>query len=103
MSYDASATACPKCDYGRFEQNRGQLVSVDIAHNLQTVEIAAQQFYSALAQARREQYSELEVVVGGGLIKREIAGILEAEVWKESIREFWQEPRNRGAYILKLR
>ncbi|MFX4227606.1 MAG: hypothetical protein ACFHHU_06900 [Porticoccaceae bacterium] len=102
MSYDASETHCPKCDFGRFEQNRGQLFSVDIAHNRQTVEVAIQQLYSALVQAGREQYSELEVIVGGGLINREIAVILEAEVWKGSIRSFRQEPLNRGAYILKL-
>lgn len=102
MSYDASETHCPKCDFGRFEQNRGQQFSVDIAHNRQTVETAVQQFYSALEQAGREQYSELEIIVGGGLINREIASTLEAEVWKGSIRSFRQEPHNRGAYILKL-
>lgn len=102
MSYDASESHCPKCDFGRFEQNRGQQFAVDIAHNRQTVETAVQQFYSALEQASREQYSELEIIVGGGLIRREIATILEAEVWKDSIRSFRQEPHNPGAYILKL-
>lgn len=75
---------------------------VDIAHNHQTIETATQEFYDALAQARQEQYSELEVIVGGGLINQEIASILEAEVWRESIRSYRQEPHNRGAYILKL-
>ena len=77
-------------------------MSVDVAHSMQTVVVATEQFYDALAQAKRECFSELEVVVGGGLINREIARILEAETWKESIRDFHQEPHNRGAYILKL-
>ena len=77
-------------------------MSVDVAHRMQTVVVATEQFYDALAQAKRECFSELEVVVGGGFINREIARILEAETWKESIRDFHQEPHNRGAYILKL-
>lgn len=102
MSYDSSLKNCPKCDFGRFDHNIGQRMSVDVAHNLQTVVVATEQFYDALAQAKRECFSELEVVVGGGLINHEIASILEAEVWKASIRDYHQEPNNRGAYILRL-
>ena len=102
MSYDSSQKHCPKCDFGRFEHNIGQRMSVDVAHSMQTVLVATEQFYDALAQAKRECFSELEVVVGGGLINREIARILEAEAWKESIRDYYQEPHNHGAYILRL-
>jgi len=102
MNYPDNEKRCPKCDFGRFEQNRGAMTSVDIAHNLQTVDQATQEFYSALAQAKRDCYSELEIIVGGGLINQEISKILDAEVWKNSIKKYWQEPHNRGAYILKL-
>lgn len=102
MSFDSSLKNCPKCDFGRFEQNIGQRMSIDIAHSMQTLVMATEQFYDALTQAKRECFSELEVVVGGGLINREIASILEAEVWKKSIKDYRQEPHNRGAYILRL-
>lgn len=102
MSYDNTSDHCPKCDFGRFEQNREQRLVVDIAHNRQTIDVATHQFYDALNQAKRELYAELEIIVGNGLINREIANILEAEVWNTSIRSYRQEPHNRGAYILKL-
>jgi predicted ATP-dependent serine protease len=102
MSYSSASDRCPKCDYGRFEHNKSQRMVVDIAHNRQTVDIATQQFYEALDRAKRELFFELEVIVGGGLINEEIAHLLETEVWRETIRNYRQEPHNRGAYILRL-
>lgn len=102
MSYPANEKTCPKCDFGRYEQNKGKQTTVDVAHNLQTVDQATQQFYSALADAKRQNYSTLRVIVGGGLINREIGRVLETELWKKQIRSFEKEPYNQGAYLVRL-
>lgn len=102
MGFSASQRQCPKCDYGRFDQNRSETLSVDIAHNRQTINQATEQFYRALAQAKQENYQQLRVVVGGALINREIASILEGEHWRKQFRSFAQEPGNPGAFIIRL-
>ena len=103
MSYPIDEKQCLKCDYGRFDHNQSETFSADIAHNLQTVDEAVQQFYQALSKAKREQYRELRVVVGGNLINREIGSVLEAEIWKKQIKAYQHEPGNRGAYLVRLR
>ena len=102
MEYPEQYRNCPKCDYGRFEQNADQSFSVDIAHNMQTLLQAEQQFYDALAQAVRENYAQLRLVVGGGLINREAERWLQAELWKERITSFQHEQGNSGAYLVVI-
>lgn len=102
MNFPSEMQQCPKCDYGRFDQNLTKRLSVDVAHNLQTIDQATQQFYQALAQAKREKYHELRVVVGGNLINAEIGRVLEAERWKNQIHSFTNEPGNKGAYLVRL-
>ncbi len=102
MSYPEEQQCCPKCDYGRHEQNRLCTLEVDIAHDLQTVDQAVDQFHGALAQARRELYRELRLIVGGGLINREVGRLLETELQKKSIRSYGYERHNRGAYLVQL-
>lgn len=102
MQFPAHEKQCPKCDYGIFDHNRNRTFSVDIAHNLQTIDQATQQFYNALAKAKREKYLNLRVVVGGNLINREIASVLEAELWKQQIRSYDYETGNQGAFLIQL-
>lgn len=93
---------CPKCDFGRYDQNQTLIFSVDIAHNLQTQDQATQELYRALAKAKREKYKRLRVVVGGNLINRETGRILDAELWKGQIKSFGYEQGNKGAYLIHL-
>lgn len=102
MQFPDTNRNCPKCDYGRYDQNHSKRLSADIAHNLQTVNQATQQFYDLLAQAKREKYGELRIVVGGGLINKEIGRLLEAEQWKNQFKSFDYDKGNNGAYLIKL-
>jgi len=102
MHFSLPETQCPKCDYRIFDHNETRTFSVDIAHNLQTIDQATQQFYDALAKAKREKYRELRVVVGGNLINKEIGSVLEAELWKQQIRSYDYESGNRGAFLVRL-
>ena len=102
MDYADYEKVCPKCDFGRYQQNSDQCISVDIAHNQQTVAQATQAFYEALAQAKRENYGELRLIVGGGLINKRVGQLLEAERHKKQINQFDHEAFNKGAYLVKL-
>lgn len=102
MHFPTREKQCPKCDFGIFDHNETRTFSVDIAHNLQTIDQATQQFYDALTKAKREKYRELRVVVGGNLINREIASVLAAERWKQQIHSYDYETGNRGAFLIRL-
>jgi len=102
MQFSENQPNCPKCDYGRYDQNQNQRLTKDIAHNMQTVHQATQECYDALAKAKREKYGELRLVVGGGLINQEIGRVLEAEKWKNQLKSFEYEKFNNGAYLIRF-
>ncbi|MBT5332235.1 MAG: hypothetical protein HOL48_10700 [Porticoccaceae bacterium] len=95
-------THCPKCDEHRYAKNAKKTFSVDIAHNLQTVSQAEQQLDIAIREARDQQFGKLRVVVGRGIIRREIRRSLDTAVWQHRIRDYQVEENNEGAYILRL-
>lgn len=93
---------CPKCDEHRYAKNKKKTSSVDIAHNLQTVAQAEQQLDIAIREARDQQFGKLRVVVGRGIIRKEIQRSLDTAVWQQRIRDYQVEEHNEGAYILRL-
>lgn len=93
---------CPKCDEHRYAKNHKKTHSVDIAHNLQTVAQAEQQLDMAIRRAREQQFGKLRVVVGRGIIQKEIRRSLDAAQWQNRIRDYQVEPGNEGAYLLRL-
>lgn len=93
---------CPKCDTHRYAKNRKRMLSVDIAHNMQTLEQAEQQLDNAIREARKKQFGKLRVIVGRGIIRKEIRLSLDTAQWQQRIRSYQTEPYNEGAYILHL-
>jgi hypothetical protein len=93
---------CPKCDEHRYAQNRKKTLSIDIAHDMQTLIQAEQQFDAAIRQAREEQYGKLKLIVGRGRIRQEIRRSLDTAQWQNRIRSYKPEDNNDGAYILLL-
>lgn len=102
MGFDPESGRCPKCDFGIYEQNRKLTYTRDIAHSRQTVEQATHQFYVAMEIARQQEYGNLRLIVGGGLIKAEVGQLLETEKWRGNIQRFELERPNTGAYLIKL-
>ena len=102
MDFEPECEACPKCDFGVYDQNKTLTYTRDIAHDHQTVDRAITEFYAVLNSARKEQYGYVRLIVGGGKIKEEIGALLETEKWRESIQRFELEQPNSGAYRIKL-
>lgn len=102
MDFEPELGACPKCDFGIYEQNKDLTYTRDIAHDRQTVDQAITQFYAALNDARKGSYGSARLIVGSGKIKEEIGSLLETEKWRGSIQKFELEHPNTGAYRIKL-
>jgi len=75
MYIDESLSECPKCDAGVYAHNHAETITVDIAHNRQSVAQASTQFYDALESATLQQFGKLRIIVGSGLIKNDIGPI----------------------------
>ena len=93
---------CPKCDEHRYAKNRKQSFSVDIAHDMQTVAQAEQQLDDALRKARKEKFGSLKIIVGRGIIRKEIRRTLDTAQWQNRIRDYQVEKHNEGAYLIRL-
>lgn len=93
---------CPKCDEHRCAKNHKQTLSVDIAHGRQTLAQAEQQLDQAIENAIAEQFGNLKIIVGRGLIREEIRRSLDAAQWQNRIRDYQPEKNNQGAYIIQM-
>lgn len=102
MSYETNLRDCPKCDFGRHEQNQRATFTQDIAHNRQTLQVAENEFYDALESAKRQGYGHLRLIVGGGKIKVETQKLLDAAIWQGRILGYETEHKNNGAFLVKL-
>lgn len=102
MTYEADLDNCPKCDFGKYEQNLTNTLTRDIAHNRQTVRLAEQEFYRAIEDAKQQGYGRLRLIVGGGIIREETQNLLDTAVWQKNITGFEIEHPNKGAFLVRL-
>jgi len=102
MLLNPENTNCPKCDEHRYAKNRKLTLSIDIAHARQTLAQAEQQLDQAIEQAMTEQFGNLKIIVGRGLIRDEIHRSLDAAQWQNRIRDYQPEKYNQGAYVIQM-
>lgn len=93
---------CVKCDTPLWSQSDGSTVTVDIAHQRETVTQALVKFHAALNRGWQRSHAEhLRLIVGGGLIRDAVLGELFFLNSKGIVLEFGEE--NRGAVLVRLR
>lgn len=93
---------CIKCDSPLFSQSDGSTLTMDIAHQHETVARALDKFESALNQAWQHSYAEnLRLIVGGGLIRDAVLAELFFKKSRGTVLDFSEE--NRGAVIIRIR
>ena len=93
---------CAKCDSPLWSQSDGSTVTVDIAHQHETVAQALAKFSDALQRSWRHTHAEhLRLVVGGGLIRDAVLGELYFLRSKRTILDYIEE--NRGAVLVRIR
>ncbi len=93
---------CVKCDSPLWGQSDGSTVTVDIAHQHETVPQALVKFSDALQRSWRYTHAEhLRLIVGGGLIRDAVLGELFFLQSKGTILDCIEE--NRGAVLVRIR
>lgn len=94
---------CLKCDANLYAQHDGSCRTVDIAHSQETVWRALRKLDAALLEGWASEAATLRVVVGGGMIRREILGQLTHYQRLGRLKAFAEDSPNRGAILLRLR
>lgn len=94
---------CPKCDNRLDLQHDGSTVTVDIAHQRETVREALLKLKRHMNETRDTNAQNLRVIVGSGRIREEILGLLYDLKTREVIVDFLQEAPNFGAVVIKLK
>jgi hypothetical protein len=93
---------CIKCDSPLFSCGDGSQLTVDIAHQRETVKQALAKFEQALEHSWQSGYaSELRLIVGGSLIRDAVLAELHFRKSQGTVLDFSDE--NRGAVLIRLR
>lgn len=93
---------CIKCDASLWELSDGSTVTVDIAHNRETVAEAVAKLNRALEDVWRRSYAaNLRVVMGGGLIRDAVLAELHYRHHSGVVLGYQEE--NRGAVLVRIR
>ncbi len=103
MAVSAAMLQCPKCDNALDEQHDGSTVTVDIAHNHETVREANQKLDRALDSARQSFARNIRVILGNGRIREDVLGRLEYMKRTGDIVRYTVEKGNRGAVVIQLK
>lgn len=94
---------CLKCDSELFAQSDGSRLTIDIAHRHETVAQALRKLDAALVEAWQSSARDLRLVVGGGVIRREVLGQLHYYRGCGYLLDYAEESPNHGAVLVKIR
>jgi hypothetical protein len=93
---------CIKCDSPIFGLSDGSTVTVDIAHQRETVLQAIEKFEQNLNGVWKQTHAQnLRLIVGGGLIRDAVLAELFFKKSRGTVLDFSEE--NRGAVLIRIR
>lgn len=96
--------ACEKCDASLMEQGDGSTLTVDIAHQRETVNEALDKLDQALEQAWSDNTSQLRLIVGGGAIRDAVLGELYFRRSRGVVLDYTDGAgARRGALMIRIR
>ena len=94
---------CPKCDAELYEQNDGSRITLDIAHDGQNIDEAADLMRNAITTARRSLTKEIRLITGTGMIRDHIQQYLRGLKNAKKIKSFNYDGANKGATIVRVK
>ena len=94
---------CLKCDSVLILQHDGSTHTCDIAHGKETVDQAMAKLNQHLNQAINNYTRRLRLIVGGGLIKEEVQGLLYFYQQQQYIVSYSLDSRNAGVINVIIR
>ena len=103
MHVDEFVETCPKCDNALDQQHDGSVLTVDIAHQGETLREALEKMEHEIHRARKGTAQAIRLIVGSGVIRDEVMLRLRDLEFRGEIKDFDAEHQNRGAVLVKLK
>ena len=103
MSTDEAMSHCPKCDNALDQQHDGSTITVDIAHQRESVSEALDKMQNEIDLARKGTAMQIRFIVGSGRIRDEVLLALRDCEFRGDIKSFESEPYNAGAVMVRLK
>jgi len=94
---------CPKCDDRLDAQTDGNIFTVDIAHNRETVREAIVKLNQTLDEVVRTRAAGARFIVGTGRIHEAVGAELSTYLYRNDILSYEYEGKNEGAILVMLK
>ena len=101
LLFNTSET-CPKCDSVIENQFQPSILTIDIAHNKETVTQALVKLHRVLRKNKVMKYRQIRVIVGSKIIRSEVIKELETLRRRKTIFDFKTDGKNSGALLVRM-
>ena len=103
MSLFNTSKTCPKCDSNMEDQYHPTTLTVDVAHNKETVKQAIDKLYQVIERNQIMKHRQIRIIVGSKIIRKEVMNELEALKREKQylILNGWK--KNSGALLIRMK
>ena len=102
MSLFSASKTCPKCDSDIESQYHSTTLTVDVAHNKETVKQAIDKVYQVIEKNQIMKHRQIRIIVGSKKIREEVMNELEALKRGKAIFDFGMDGKNSGAFLIRM-
>ena len=102
MSLFNTSETCPKCDSVIENQFQPTTLTIDVAHNKETVEQALVKLHRVVKKNKVMKYRQIRVIVGSKIIRSEVIKELEILKREKTIFDFKTDGKNSGALLVRM-
>ena len=102
MSLFNTSKTCPKCDSDIEDQYHSTTLTVDVAHNKETVKQAIEKLYQVIETNQIMKHRQIRIIVGSKMIREEVIIELEALKRGKAIFDFGLDGKNSGALLIRM-
>ena len=101
LLFNTSET-CPKCDSVIGNQFKPSTLTIDIAHNKETVTQALVKLHGVLKRNKVMKHRQIRVIVGSKIIRSAVIKELETLKRGKTIFDFKTDGKNSGALLVRM-
>ena len=102
MSLFSTRKTCPKCDSDIENQYHSTTLTVDIAHNKESVKQAIDKLYQVIERNKIMKHRRIRIIVGSKMIREEVMNELKALKRGKAIFDFGMDGKNSGALLIRM-
>ena len=102
MSLLNTSKTCPKCDSDIEDQYHPTTLTVDVAHNKETVKQAIDKVHQVIEKNQIMKHRQIRIIVGSKRIREEVMYELETLKRGKAIFDFGMDGKNSGALLIRM-